>query len=214
MTSPSMNVFLDDKPLTAQPTFAAALRTAVDEAARSGRVVVEATLDGDAIADGVLENPPEEALGTELRLVSVEPKVLVRATLLDAADALETVVRDQRKSAEFIHQGKVEEAMPPLSAAIQTWQVVRETVEKGAALVQVPLDSVKFRGGASGADRLLDLIATLTTGLEEVKRSLAAEDWSGLADVLAYDMCEQAEKWGGTLRSLSASLEPEGEPGV
>jgi hypothetical protein len=42
--------------------------------------------------------------------------------------------------------------------------------------------------------------------LEEVKRSLAAEDWSALADVLAYDLGEQAERWKLVLISLSDSL--------
>jgi hypothetical protein len=200
-----MHVFLDNRPLHPQPTIAAALRSGVEEAGRTGRVVVEALLDGAAVAEDILENPPNEAIGEELRLTSVDPSSLVRVTLLDAADALESAREEQRRSAELIQSGKVEEAMDPLSSALQTWQAVREAVEKSAALVRIPLDSVEFEG-AAGSDRLLDLLAGLTSRLEEVKRSLSTQDWSALADVLAYDLTEQSDRWRTMLRSLAESL--------
>lgn len=202
-----MQTFLDNKPLSQEhPTFAAALQAAADEAARAGRVIVEALLDGSAVADDILERPPHEPLGTELRLISVEPRSLVRVTLMDAADALESAKQDQQRSAELIQSGKVEESLAPLSAAIQTWQAVRDAVEKSAALLRIPLDSIALPGGASGTDTLIELIGALSGRLEEVKRSLAAEDWSALADVLAYDLAEQADRWRLVLVSVSDSL--------
>ena len=202
-----MQTFLDNKPLNPdRATFAAALRAGADEAARAGRVIVEAMLDGEAVADDVLERPPEEPLGRELRLTSVEPRALVRVTLMDAADALDSARQDQQRSAELIQSGKVEDALPQLGAAIQTWQAVRDAVEKSAALLRIPLDSIALPGGASGTDTLIELIGSLAGRLEEVKRSLAAEDWSALADVLAYDLGDQAERWKRVLVSLSDSL--------
>jgi hypothetical protein len=131
----------------------------------------------------------------------------VRQTLLDAAEALERVVGDQKASAELIQQGKIQEAMPPLSSSLQTWQVVREVLEKSAALIRLPLEAMEFPGGASGSDRILELISSLAVRLEEVKRSLSAEDWTSLADVVAYDLSEQAERWRTALQSLSGALE-------
>ncbi len=205
-----MQTFLDNKQLGVDHgTFAAALRAAADEAARSGRVIVEATLDGSAVADDILERPPEEPLGKELRLISVEPRALVRVTLMDAADALDAARQEQQRSADLIQSGKVEEALAPLSAAVQTWQAVRDAVEKSAALLRIPLDSISLPGGASGTDTLIELIGALAGRLEELKRSLAAEDWSALGDVLAYDLGEQAERWKLVLVSLSKSLKTE-----
>lgn len=206
-----MQVFLDDRQLSPDPmTLAAALRAGIDAAQRSGRVVVEAFVDGQPIADSTLENPPEEAWGSEVRLTSVEPRALVRATLLDAADALESAAADQARCAAMIQSGRVDESLAPLSAAVQTWQSVREAVEKGAALMRMPLDSMGFAGQGAGAgaagERLVDLIGSLTSRLEEVKRSLAAQDWSGLADVMAYDMAEQAATWKSVLEKLSEEL--------
>ncbi len=202
-----MQTFLDNKQLSPDhATFAAALQAAADEAARTGRVIVEALLDGSAVADDILERPPHEPLGSELRLISVEPRTLVRVTLMDAADALDTARQEQQRSAELIQSGKVEEALAPLSGAIQTWQAVRDAVEKSAALLRMPLDSIALPGGASGTDTLIEMIGSLAGRLEEVKRSLAAEDWSALADVLAYDLGDQANRWKTVLVSLSDSL--------
>jgi hypothetical protein len=205
-----MQTFLDNKLLGPQhDTFAAALKAAADEAARTGRVIVEAMLDGAAVADDILERPPEQPIGRELRLTSVQPRALVRVTLMDAADALEAARQEQHRSADLIQTGKVDEALPPLSAAIQTWQAVRDAVEKSAALLRIPLDEISLPGGASGTDTLIELIGALAGRLEEVKRSLAAEDWSALADVLAYDLGEQVDRWKLVLVSLSDSLRTE-----
>lgn len=199
-----MRVTLDDRPLPDQPTLAAALKLATEHAQKAGRIVVEAYLDGAAVPDSVLASPLLAPGGSDLRLVSVNPKTLVRVTLADAADALDAAAEDQRHSAELIQSGKLDESLRPLSTAIQTWQAVRDAVEKGAQVLELPLDTI----AAPGADAatLPALIADLTARLEEVRRALAAQDWSGLADVLAYDLADQAERWKALLSSLAATI--------
>jgi hypothetical protein len=202
-----MHVYLDDKQLTRDwPTFASGLQAGADEAARSGRVIVEAQLDGSAVAEDILERPPEETLGDELRLVSVDPRELVRVTLMDAADALDSAREQQERCAELIQTGKVEESLAPLSAALQTWQAVKDAVEKSAALLHLPLDTITLPGGVSGSESLVELIGALAGNLESVKRSLASQDWSGLADLMAYDLSDQARRWKQVMASLSDSL--------
>jgi len=192
-----MQVYLDDKPLRTETTFAGGVRAAIDAAAASGRVVIEAYLDGAIVADAILESPPEEELGRELRLTSVDPRSLVAGTLTDAMSALHSAEADQKECAELIQAGNVEEALAPLSSMIQTWQAVREAVEKSAAITRVSLDDMVApqAGGASGADRVVNAIASLSTRLEEIKRCLGSQDWSALADVVGYDMGEEAERW-------------------
>jgi len=205
-----MQVYLDDEPLSGCDTFAQALRAASDRAQRAGRIIVEASLDGAAVAEDILERPPEEPLDGELRLTSIEPRALVRTTLTDAAEALEAARLDQQRSADFIQTGKIDQALPPLSSAVQTWQAVRDAVEKSAALLHIPLDAISLPGGPAGADTLIELIGSLAGRLEEIKRSLVSEDWSALADVLAYDMGEQTDRWRQVLVSLSESLRGDG----
>ncbi|MEX2217235.1 MAG: hypothetical protein WD749_00620 [Phycisphaerales bacterium] len=200
-----MNAYLDGKPLTLpQPgTMAGALRAALADAERRGRVIVEVQIDGAKAPDSLLEEPPEEAVGSEVRLLSVEPVALVRTTLMDAADALESARERQGRSAELIHAGKVEDALRPLSEAIETWQTVRDAVEKSAAMLNLRLSELK--AGTPGMEALVE---SLSGRLSEVRRALAGEDWSALADVLAYDMGDQADRWKSALIAAAEGLRP------
>lgn len=199
-----MNVYVDEQPVSGDaPTFAAALRAAAEAAERRGRIVVETTLDGRPVPDEMLRNPPQEAVGTDLRCVTAEPWSLVRVTLMEASDALDTARTLQSSSAELVQTGQVAEALRPLSEAVATWQVVRDAVEQSAAFMGMSLKA----GGASESDpddaMAAELIASLTKNLNELRRSLAGEDWSSLADVLAYDMGDEIDRWKGLLGRMA-----------
>lgn len=199
-----MQVFLDGEPLAVErATLASGLRAGSEAAQKKGRVVVEVYVDGNLVSDTLVGDPPDEALGSELRLVSVEPRLLVRETLLDAADALDKAGQEQTDAADEIQSGRVEDAMPLLQSAILKWQAVRDAVEKSASLLEIPLNSrVSGRGDRS----LGQVVDGLAASLTDIRTSLESEDWSGLADLLAYDMAEQVKGWQDMLRSLADGL--------
>lgn len=198
-----MRVYLDGEPLQSEPTtFAEALRGAVAAAESRGRIVVEATLDGQPVTDAMLDSPPEGMLAGELRCTTAEPRSLVRVTLLDAADALETTRSLQQHSADLVQTGKTIDALPPLGEAVATWQAVRDAVERGATLLAIPLADVRIAvGGETFGPE--ELIAQLSDRLQELRRALAGEDWSAVGDVLAYDMAEQVDRWKALLTELA-----------
>lgn len=202
-----MNVYVDEQALPADmPTFAAALRAAAEAAERRGRIVVETTLDGQPVPDELLRNPPQEPVGTDLRCVTAEPWSLVRVTLMEASDALESARALQAASAEMVQAGRVAEALRPLSEAVATWQVVRDAVEQSAAFMGMPLEPAgapAAEGGGADAALAGELIASLTKNLNEIRRSLAGEDWSSLADVLAYDMGDEIDRWKVLLAKMA-----------
>lgn len=199
----AMQVYLDGQPLTVpNATMATALRAGSDEAQRRGRVVVEVYVDGDMVSDTLLSDPPDEALGREMRLISVDPRLLVRETLLDAAEALDQARNEQTDSADKIQCGDVEGAMQPLQGAVQKWQAVRDAVEKSASLLEIPMEA---KVGETER-RLSDVINALATSLADVRRSLETEDWSALADLLAYDMVDQVKSWQDMMRALADGL--------
>ena len=82
---------------------------------------------------------------------------------------------------------------------------VRDAVEKSASLLDIPLDS---RVAGPGDRNLGQVVDGLAASLVEVRRSLEAEDWSGLADILAYDMAEQVRDWQSMMRTLAEGLRP------
>jgi hypothetical protein len=200
-----VRAYLDDHPLTIEkPTLASALAAAVEQAGSRGRIVVEAVANGARIPDETLQAPPEDALAGDVRFVSVEPRALVRVTLMDAADALDQAKAHQLSCARLIQSGEVERALDPLGKAIETWRAVRDALEKSLETLRTPGDPP----GGAGSDELSALVQSLWTRLEEVRRSLSAQDWSALADALSYEMSDQVERWKTTLREMAEGLRP------
>jgi len=199
----AVKVYLDDETLTTEgETLGAALRAGVARARERGRLVVEINADGAAIPEEHLADPPGfEPYAEELRLISVEPGLLVRSTLLDAADALENVRERQRRAGELIQTGETEAAMTELTEVVTVWSAVRRALEDGCSLLGLPL-SEAIRG-VDGQK----LVADLTARLTDIRSALQAEDWPSLSDAVAYDLDDEAERWTGALRDFAARLE-------
>jgi hypothetical protein len=194
-----MRAFLDDAPLTTpRPTLAAALRAGAAQAHQNGRIVVEVFVDGRQASESMIDEPSDEPTTSEIRLISLDPRELVHQTLLDCIEALSAANAEQLRCAELVQAGKVEQALEPLSQAIGTWQAVRDALERSTALVLG-----KETGESPDLSTLLDGLAQR---LEEIRSALAREDWSALADVLAYDMPEQVQKWSTALADLAARI--------
>jgi hypothetical protein len=197
--TPAMRAFLDDAPLsTEHPTLAAALRAGAARACQSGRIVVEVYIDGQMATEAAIDQPSNEPTTSEVRLISVDPRELVHQTLLDCIEALDAANAEQLRCAALVQAGKIEEALEPLSQAIGTWQAVRDAVERSTSLVlgREPGDIQDLR----------PLLDDLSVQLEAIRSALAREDWSALADTLAYDMPEQVDAWSAALTGLAERL--------
>jgi hypothetical protein len=194
-----MRAFLDDAPLpTERPTLAAAIRAGSARAQQSGRVVVEVFVDGQQAGESLLDQPSDDPTTSEIRLVSIAPRELVRQTMLDCIDALQAANTDQLETARLVQAGKIEEALEPLGRAVGTWQAVRDAIERSTAILH----------GRQNLESpaLHSLLEGLAGRLEEIRSSLAREDWCALADVLAYDMPEQVKQWSDALAELAGRL--------
>ncbi len=207
----AVKVYLDDEPLkVADARLGTALEAGVARARGRGRIVVEVLVDGSPAPASDIERPPERApYAAEVRLVSAEPRSLVRTTLHDAADALEDAREAQAAAAERLQRGETADALGDLSRTISIWESVRRAMEDGAELIG---------DGSGGAPDIGPLLDGLAERLVEIRRALTAQDWSALADALAYDMEEQADVWWGALTAFADSLkatvppEPPGPP--
>lgn len=199
----TMQVLLDDQPLPLdRPTLAAALRLAQDTARAKGRIIVEAFADGTQISDELLSSPSDEPVAIQrLAMRSAEPRSLVSFTLTDAADALTHVAEDHDRVGRDIQAGKTQIALGKLGESIATWQAVCDILNKGAALLNLDLDSLTLPDGdptpLSGRfNAMLERLGSIRTALE-------AQDFSALSDILLYDMAPLARQWSETLRSIA-----------
>jgi hypothetical protein len=195
-----MQVFVDDQPVTvASPTLAAALAAAKQSAHERGRVVIDAVLDGVSVPDELLSSPTQdEFVGSDVRFATADPALLVGETLRGVADALEEAKADHVRAAELIQQGRIEDAMNRLTVAFGVWEQARTAVINGSALLGVALPAM--RTDEIDAEKA---VADLAGRLGEIKRAFVAQDWSGLSDILAYDMPEQGSAWQRLLRGIA-----------
>jgi hypothetical protein len=224
-----MRLLLDNQPIPCdRPTLAAALDAGRAAAQLRGRVIIEVSLDGQPVTDKALDAP--EALDlpdAEVRLISADAGALVRSTLLEVADSMHAARHDQAAAAHALQLGKIEDAFQHIAAALGAWESVREVVVNGAALLNIPLDTLRVRvapasdgpdpapTGKPGAElAVAGAVESLTRHLQELKRAMQDRDWTGLADVLAYDMQDLAETWRSILLALAevAASPPRAQP--
>lgn len=201
-----VNVYLDGQPLSGCGlTLGAALAVGAASARAGGRIVVEVHADGALVPDEHLADPPPDApYAGELDFVTAEPRALVSYTLNDAAEALGVARERQSHAAAMLRTGQMQHAMEALTESLSVWEMVRRAVHDGCSLIGMPIEQALASGAGEGAP----LADGLSANLSEVKRAIASEDWSSLADTLAYELDDEARRWTTALTELAASMSP------
>lgn len=207
--STQMRIFVDDKPLAdheAPESGSLAQILAAVTASTPDRMIVEAIADGIEIPAGHLSEPPEtDPYAQELRFKTADPSLLVRETLFDAADALRGIREVQQTCASLIQSGDKAGALADLSNVVSVWDQVNRAWELSRAVDGVDLHSTSTVSDAAGTD-IEQATARLNESLRELQRALLAMDWSELADVLSFEMDEQADQWSGIMSRLADTV--------
>ena len=199
-----MKVILDDRFLTDEPrTLAQAIDMGVDAASAGGRVVVDIIADGRSVRTDELDDAKAMAHACdEVRLTSAEPRSFIRVTLLDAREALGEARSAQADAADLIEAGSVSDAFASINTSLRLWQAARQALDQGAQLLGLDLTTLPL----ADSEQLPKAIASLTAGLEEVRRCVACEDWAALGDVLRYDLDELVETWQSLLERVATHI--------
>lgn len=193
-----MRVFLDNEELAgAGTTLASALEAARRES--GGRFVIEAVADGDPVHPSDFESPPErDPYAAELRFKSADARSLVRETLAEAADRVSALREIQQQAALAVQGGRLGETLRDIGVVLDGWSTVRRALELAMAS--------GFLAGAAQDSEIEAVVKGLAERLGELKRALAAQDWSGLGDVLAFDLDEEAGRWSAWLVEMSRGI--------
>ena len=199
-----MKIILDDAPLTETPaTLAEAIAAAAARAAGMQRVIVDILVDGRAVSADELDDASAMAHEcAELRLTTAEPRAFGRVTMQAAADALGDARESQQRAAELFEAGNAGEAFRSLDSALNLWQAARQSLDQGAQLVGLDLTALPLEH----PDVLPEAISRLSAALEEVRRSVTAQDWAGLSDVLLYDLDDLVGEWQKLLRDVAGHV--------
>ena len=202
-----MRVIFDEAELLSDAeTLAQGLRAGTARAEELGRLIVEVVADGEPLPGELLDDPASHTGAfAELRMTSAEPAVFLRVTLMEAADALEQARAEQLLAADHIDQGRAPDAFQALGVALGVWDAVRDLVQRVSQLLGFDLTEASVV--VSGEEiRVEDSVASLSRQLEEVRRCVAAEDLSGLADALRYELSEEAGRWRHLLTGLAEAV--------
>lgn len=200
-----MKATLDGQSLTIdRPSLAAALEAGVASAREQGRIIVEVFLDGQPVQGEALGEPSDEALDAgHIELTSTDPTSLVRVTLFDAADAMDSSKEEHAACAEMIHRGDIGAAMGSLGQLLSTWQAVREAIAHGGAAIGQPLSDY------AGEGKLDERTEALSKQLDDLKRAVGDDDLSTVADLLEDDLRTEAGLWADTLRHIAEAMKPD-----
>ncbi|HBS28640.1 MAG TPA: hypothetical protein DEB06_04115 [Phycisphaerales bacterium] len=195
-----MRVLLDGTELTGAGTTLGSAIAAVRRAA-GDRFVIEATADGAAIVAEHFATPPErDPYAAEVHFRTADPASLVRETLAEAADRVSALRAIQSEAARAVHAGRLGETLRDIGVVLEGWSTVRRALELALAsgLVNAPQPG-------SGED-VESVVQGLVERLSELKRAIGVQDWSGLGDVLAYDLDEEAGRWSKWLVEMSRTI--------
>jgi hypothetical protein len=198
-----MQVFLDGERLEGDSaSIASALSAGSARARARGRIIIEAKADGEALTDGQLQGDIGGGAIRELRLLSADPRNLVKVTLSDGAEALRALVDEQRRVATLVHQDQGQEAIPGLQGVFQTWQTVRDLVDRSGAVLEADFGPLTLAGLPPG-ETVAGASARLLAHLRAVKHALGRQDWSALADLLEFELVDEARAWERILNALA-----------
>lgn len=198
-----MRVWVDDIQIESpEPGLCGAIAAARTFAGTSNRVVVEAELNGQTIADADLANPTTDPILGELRFHTADPTELVASTLRGVSAAMVDLKQDHAEAAELIQAGKVTDGMERLAKAFRSWDNVRMSVVTGCALLGIQVETLILRTNGPTV-HIGQCIADLASTLGQVKLALQAQDWSALADLAGYDLQDQADRWTMALNALA-----------
>ncbi len=195
-----MRVYLDGAPLDgAGSTLSSALAKAAESAGE--RLVIEAEADGAPVPSDHLSEPPgDDPYAGELRLTSASARELVSEALDEAAEMLKGVEEAQKQAAELIQGGQISEAMESLRMVLEGWSNAGQVMQLAEATPGVDLPD---EAGGESINALTNELARL---LGEVKGSMAQQDMTSVADVLAYDMDTLCDSWARALGALSLDV--------
>lgn len=196
-----MELTLDGERLPLAPaenTITAALRIGVDTAASRSRMIIEVIVDGRPLDKAKMDS--DVAAKVELR--TAHPGELVRDTLLQAAESLDTVRAQQQACGEAFAKGDEPTAIDYLRVALEGWQMIRDVIEQTRQLVGDKWTDVVV-SGIHGEATLDHAVGQLAIALKAIKATSETQDWSALADIIMYDMDVLADIFTGLLKALA-----------
>lgn len=200
-----MQVLLDGHPVRTQnASLAAAFAAGVDAAQAQGRIIVEVRFDGEPVSQATYETITDGPTSVrEVRFTSAHRGDTVREALGDAAATVDAIRANQSAAGEHLQAGNLDASLPHIDAAVKAWQVVRDTLVQGSALAEIDLATFTLPAEIGTLD---GAIADLARLLKDLNAAIRKRDLVETADLMLYDLNDQATRWRALLSAVAASI--------
>ncbi len=188
----SMTIHLDDNLVQWQgETLGEILQAAQDAVASTGRIVVEISVDGQALLEDQIQQRQDEPVGNlPIRFISAHPRELAIDALNETCLLLDQARTLHAEAAELLRQDKTTEAMAQMAQLFGLWQQTQAAVLQSVQLVGLDLTNKKLDD-----EPVVDLIRNLADQLKELRDLLGSADVLGLADAMAYEWPQTLDQW-------------------
>lgn len=187
-----MATFIDDQESAfAGSTLGDILDAASQQVESRGRIVVEVHLNGEPLIGEEIDKQRSAAVqGSEVRLITANPRELASETLGQVLTLLEDARDAQSQAAELFQQDKAPEAIRQIGRAVEVWQQTQQAVLFSSMLVGLKLDDQTFEN-----EPLTAMTDGLLRQITELRDMLAANDTVALADSLGFEWPEMTDRW-------------------
>ena len=205
-----MAIFLDDEPVQLEGGDLETVLTAASaQLGERGRVVVEVQLDGlPIVADNYAQHQGTSVSDSEVRLYSANPRELTVTTLQQVKAHLDQARQAQLQAAELFQQDKQAQALEQVIQVIEVWQQVQQAVLHSVQLLRIDVDEKQVDG-----QTVVELTDSLIEQLKGLHELLVVVDTVGLADVMAYEWPETADRWERLITELIGWIEQQDNEG-
>lgn len=196
-----MKITLDDRPLESDVTTLGEALLAAQNACEE-RLVVQAEADGAPVPADDLMNPPATSpYAEEINFTTADPSDLVQQTLTSASTIIDGLRPRQKQVADLFMEGDIEPAKEQLMSLLSGWLDVNKTVQLCTSTGRLGVDSLERLDPS-----LEESVKRLAADLQELRGALETGDYTAVADLLAYEMDEQADRWDGIVTTLADSV--------
>lgn len=201
-----MRVVLDGRELaTGVTTLRDAVRLGIEATSSSGRMIVQVLRDGAPIPPEMLDSGNIETGEGTIEFLSALPAEMVRSVLVQCAEALEATEQTQQEACELIQSGDTGGGLALLQTALETWQSVRDALDKSGQLLGCDLASIELPGIDEDAGFAASM-RSLVSALRDLKDANDREDWSALSDIAGYDLDACSKHWRRLLAELAVAI--------
>jgi len=214
-----MKLIINDIPqevsLTPEATLGETLSSINSEMLQEDEVVSMIWIDGQQLNAEQLHQWRDKPANTfqEVKVDAPHKNSLAVASLQLLSETLTSEDTTRLEIVAFIHEGRAEKAMEPLSDYLQQWNGLLISIESICRLMKLDYNTLEIAVPMPNSDGmesslLSERLGSLGQKLAQIKEALEAQDTVLLGDILEYEFSDMLSDWRNIISELIQRFSP------